>query len=175
MVSEHFRVRISLLILFMLAVFLIGCSQKNYFPDGHEATQSHIENHEQNKVHLHSGFQIYIDDKLIDLSVPKYQLRHNFIHVEDGIGDVVHVHERAIDMGFFMQTLGIKFDRNCIKIPDEGNFCTDEDQEISFYVNGEPNSEFERYVMKDKDRVLISYGKGNIDSQIEELDKVTII
>src|SRR3989338_256150 len=43
-------------------------------------------------VHYHADIAIYLDGEKLDLSQQKYQLKAKQVHVEDGRGDVVHVH-----------------------------------------------------------------------------------
>lgn len=104
--------------------------------------------------------------KAIDFSPPLYQLRDKSVHVEHGIGEEVHVHKQGITIGDFFETLDISFNKSCIIIPVEGSFC---DEDLKFYVNNRENSEFENYKIKDLDRILISYGKGDIKSQLESV------
>ena len=101
-----------------------------------------------------------------------YQLKAKSVHVEDSIGDVVHVHRKGVTMGEFFETLGIKFNETCIIIPAEGSYCNTDDKKLSFYVNSKSNDEFGSYEMKDKDKLLVSYGYGEIERQ---LDAVNIV
>lgn len=158
------------LILFVI-VFISGCSSTTILSDGHEATSEHLEEHET-KFHIHADFKVYIDDKEIDFSVLMYQLRNKSVHVENGIGDVVHIHKKGITMGAFFETLDIKFNKTCIILPIEGSYCTTDDKKLIFYVNGIENDEFGDYEMKDLDMILISYGKGDIERQLESITDI---
>ena len=163
-----------LLFLFIIALFsIVGCSSTTVLPDGHEAKSEH--DHEQaDEVHLHAAFIVYINDEQIDFSLPIYQLKDQAVHVEDGIGDVVHVHEKGITMGFFFETLNVKFNRTCISIPIHGPFCSTNNQKLSFYVNSKQNYEFENYEIRELDKILITYGIGDINNQLENVNHITI-
>lgn len=126
------------------------------------------ENFEQ-KVHIHADFKVYINDNIIDFSQPMYQLRDKYIHVEDNIGDVVHVHKADVTISDFFETLDIKFNNKCITIPIEGSFCNDDNLQLRFFVNNEENSEFEKYEMKNFDKILISYGEGDLTKQLDSI------
>ncbi len=163
---------IFLILFFILIVLISGCSSKTMLSDGHEATSEHLEEHEhenEEEVHIHSDFKVYINDKAIDFSVPMYQLQAKSVHVEDGIGDIVHVHKKGITMGDFLKTLDIKFNKTCITIPLEGSYCNTADKKLSFYVNNIENDEFNNYEIKDLDKILVSYGKGDIKKQLESI------
>ena len=155
------------LILFFIFVILIsGCSSTEILSDGHEATSEHLEEHEE-EVHIHADFKVYVNDEAIDFSVPKYQLQAKEVHMEYGIGEEIHVHKEGITIGYFFETLGIEFDKDCIVIED--SYCSEDDKKLGFYVNGIENDEFESYEIKDLDKILISYGEGDIKEQLESI------
>ena len=163
-----------LLFLFIIALFsIVGCSSTTVLPDGHKATSEH-DNEHADEVHLHAAFMVYINDEQIDFSLPIYQLKDQAVHLEDGIGDIIHVHDKGITMDFFFETLKVKFNRTCISIPIHGPFCNTDDQKLSFYVNNKSNYEFENYEIRELDRILITYGTGDIDKQLENANQITM-
>ncbi len=79
------------------------------------------------EIHLHAGFQVYIDGKLQDYSDSKYMdlepcttLGHEVkeddqkerAHLHDNVGDVVHVHREGAVWGDLFKNIGVAFDRN---------------------------------------------------------------
>ena len=112
----------NLLILSLIVVVLIsGCTAK--LEDGHRATDEHLEEHEhKEEFHVHADFKVYINDEVVDFSVPQYQLQATEVHLEYGIGEEIHVHQEGITMGHFFETLGIEFDNECIVIED--SYCS---------------------------------------------------
>ena len=122
--------------------------------------------------HIHADIKVYINGKSIDFSQPKYQLAARFIHFEEGIGDVVHVHATGHTMGHLFKSLELDFDNNCI-VAGNNDYCNEGNRKLRFYVNGNPNSEYDNYEIKDLDRILVSYGT---ESEIEiqrQLDSIT--
>ncbi len=161
------KMRNIFLILFLIFMILAGgCSSTKILDDGHEAADEHLEEHEKDKIHIHADFKVYINDKAIDFSVMMYQLRDKAVHIEDGIGEAIHVHKRGITTGDFLETLGIRFNKTCIIIPIEGYYCSKDNKKLRFYVNSVENNEFGNYEIKNLDRILISYGKGDIEKQL---------
>ena len=149
-------------------IFIItGCSSGSILSGGPEASQERLDWHEQ-EVHLHADFKVYINDTQVDLSVPQYQLRHKSVHLEHGIGDYVHVHASDITMGYFFETMDLRFNKTCIIIPGDGQYCSTDNKMLSFYVNGTENDEFAKYEIKDSDNILITYG--DIKRQLEEIN-----
>lgn len=156
----------NIFLFFIFIIFISGCSSTTILPDGHKATPEHLKEHQ---FHIHANFKVYIDDNIIDFSILIYQLRSKSVHVEDEIGDVIHVHKEGITIGDFFKTLDIKFNNTCIIIPMEDPYCNTNDKKLSFYVNNIENDEFENYEIKDLDKILISYGKGDIKKQLESI------
>ena len=122
--------------------------------------------------HIHSDVKVYVNGNAIDFSQRKYQLASRFIHFEEGIGDVVHVHATGMTLGHLFKSLGGDINNNCITI-DKQTSCNENSKTLKFYVNGQKNNEFANRVIKDIDKYLISYGNEN-DAEIQkQLSSVT--
>ncbi|MBI2658299.1 hypothetical protein HYX08_06435 [Candidatus Woesearchaeota archaeon] len=122
--------------------------------------------------HDHADVKVYINGQAMDFSQRKYQLTARFIHFEDGIGDVIHVHATGLTVGHLFKSLGMDFSNNCIAVEGQSN-CNEEDKKLKFYVNGQKSNEFDSRVIKDLDKYLISYGNEN-DAEIQkQLDSIT--
>lgn len=156
------------LVLFFIVVVLIGGCTSTRLSDDHKATDDYLEEQEK-AFHIHADFKAYIDDKAVDFSVPMYQLRDKYVHVEDGVGELIHIHKKGITIGNFFETLDIGFNKTCLIIPMRGSYCNTDDKKLSFYVNGIENNEFDSYEIKDLDRILVSYGEGGIKDQLESV------
>jgi hypothetical protein len=123
--------------------------------------------------HDHADFKVYIQGQPIDFSQPKYQLQHSNVHVEGGDGDVIHMHAARITIGAFFDTLRIRFNSTCFVLDTGQAVCNDATNTLKFYVNGQPNNEFDRYVLRHLDRILVSYGN-ETDAELQaQLDSVT--
>lgn len=153
---------------FIVVILSSGCSPAERMDNGHEGISERLEEQEE-KVHIHAYFKVYINSNKIDFSVPMYQLKDKSVHVEDGIGELVHVHKEGITIGDFLNTLDIGFDKKCIVISGEDSYCSEDDKKIRFYVNGIENDEFEDYEIRNLDKILVSYGGGDIEKQLESV------
>lgn len=123
-------------------------------------------------IHTHADVKVYINGKSIDFSQKKYQLATSYIHFEDGLGDVVHIHATGLTMGHLFKSLNGDFNNNCLTLESQTN-CNDGNKRLKFYVNGKQNNEFGYYVMQDLDKILVSYGTEN-DLEIQkQLKSVT--
>ncbi len=161
------------LVLFFIFTVLIGGCASTRLSDDPKATDDYLEEQEK-AFHIHADFRVYIDDKAIDFSVPMYQLKDKSVHVEDGVGELIHVHKEGVTIGYFFETLGIEFNKTCITIPIEGQYCNADNKKLGFYVNDIENNEFEGYEIKGLDRILVSYGVGDINSQLESVTNLAL-
>lgn len=139
---------------FILALFVGGCSEPQRHPN-EEAT-----------FHIHADFKVYINGEAVDFSLPAYQLRDKYVHVEDGVGELIHVHKKGATIGYFFETLDIEFNDTCFVTPAEGAHCNEGNKRLRFYVNGIENNEFGNYEIQNSDKILISFGDGDIDKQL---------
>ncbi|MDP3765607.1 MAG: hypothetical protein Q8R04_03775 [Nanoarchaeota archaeon] len=122
--------------------------------------------------HIHADVKVYINGQSIDFSQHKYQLATSYIHFEDGLGDVVHVHATGMTIGHLFKPLRMDFNDNCIVFEGK-SYCNDADKKLRFYVNGQPNNEFANRVIKDLDKYLISYGNENESEIQRQLSSIT--
>ena len=123
--------------------------------------------------HEHASVLVRIFGDKFDFSVPAYQVKSPWIHFEAGDGNTVHRHSSGVALGYLFQSLKIKLTDQCYGFPDGRQFCTNENYSLKFYINHAPVPSITDYVIKNNDRILISYGnetKTQIDAQLEELD-----
>lgn len=125
-----------------------------------------------NSQHIHADVKVYINGQAIDFSQRKYQLASSYIHFEEGIGNVIHVHATGMTIGHLFKSLRGDINNNCITLEGQ-SYCNDSNKKLRFYVNGQLNNEFDNHIIKDLDKYLVSYGNEN-DSEIkQQLSSVT--
>lgn len=115
------------------------------------------------KVHEHADFAVYLDGKKFDFTLPKYQSSkenplNEDAHLHDGNGEVTHKHRKGVTLGYFFNTIGMKFDNQCFATDDGKQYCNTIDKKLKMYVNGKENTQFGDYEFTDLDRILITYG-----------------
>jgi len=127
--------------------------------------------------HEHIALLIFINGNVLDLSKPEYMIRSKPVHIENLDGIVIHKHATGITIGHFLETLGISFDKSCF-VDDKGNsYCNNDDKNLKFYVNEKLNNDFNNYVIRENDRVLITYGTEDedaINGQLNFLNNIKI-
>ncbi|MBI3036038.1 hypothetical protein HYY71_06995 [Candidatus Woesearchaeota archaeon] len=122
--------------------------------------------------HLHADVKVYINGQSIDFSQRKYQLASSFLHFEEGIGDVIHTHATGLTIGHLLRSLGMDFNNNCI-VFEKKDYCNENGKRLKFYVNGQPNNEFDNKVIRNLDKYLISYGSETDSETQKQLSSVT--
>lgn len=123
--------------------------------------------------HIHQDVKVYLDGTQLSLSQQKYQVRTPQVHVEGGDGDVIHVHATGVPIEMFFDSLDMSFSSECFKADNGNNYCNNGNRTLKFYVNGVPNSEFEKYQLRDLDKILVSYGFESDAAIAQQLASIT--
>lgn len=123
--------------------------------------------------HLHADFKVYVEGRALDFSLPKYQVRSQLVHVENGDGDVLHTHAAGVTLGDFFKTLGTKFEKGCFVLDTGERFCNQDGKKLRFYVNGQPNEDYGSHVVRNLEKYLITYGAENEAEIKRQLATVT--
>jgi len=114
----------------------------------------------RNGIHWHANLGITMNGAPI--GIPRdigIGVTHKFIHTHEADG-VIHmefpglVRQDDIQLGKFFEAWGKPFNQACIL-----ETCSQPGGTIKMLVNSEPNTEFDRYLMNDKDNITISYEK----------------
>lgn len=114
-------------------------------------------------VHWHFGLSLVLNDKKIDLSLPKYQSTDEvkldeMAHLHDGNGSIVHVHQTGVTLERFFKSIGMDMTSGCFTTDTGEKLCNTNTKEIAVYVNGEKEPRGSTYEPQDLDRILVIYG-----------------
>ena len=123
--------------------------------------------------HEHASLLVRIFGDQFDFAVPSYQIKSSWIHFEESDGTTIHRHSSGVNLAYLFDSLNIGIDEECFNFPDGRQFCTNEDYSIKYFINHEMVDDIRDYVIKDEDRILISYGSESqeeIEEQLLELD-----
>jgi protein-disulfide isomerase len=132
-----------------------------------------VANTEPTAVHWHFDLKTVINGKEIDFSQSKYQstetdVKAEFVHLHDGNGKVVHIHQSGVSLQDFFQSIGMDITTGCFTTDTKETLCSTNTKTLSVYVNGEKEPRAGEYEPKDLDRILIVYGPKN-DASISQL------
>ena len=133
--------------------------------------------------HAHAAIAVFVDDEKLNFSLPQFQLTSRYIHFENNNSYLIHRHATNVPLEMLFASFGMKISTDCIilnyaKSADikTNSFCTEQDQSIVFYVNGEKYySDISQYVLEHNDRILISFGDDeSISKQLAFLESLEI-
>lgn len=129
-------------------------------------------------VNIQAGILTMIYGQQFDYSSTAYQVKNAYIDFEKENGETIHMHAANVTLGFLYNSLNIGLTDNCFTFPDKRAFCTDDKYSLKFFINHHQVQDISNYVIKQNDRILISYGNENstqIDAQLAKLDSFTLI
>jgi hypothetical protein len=115
--------------------------------------------------HAHTAILVFVDGKQINFGLPQYQLSSKYIHFEGDNPYLIHKHATAVPLDMLFTSFGMKISQKCIMLNEQvvginmGRFCTEKNQSLVFYVNGEQyTSDISKYEIKHNDRILVFFG-----------------
>jgi hypothetical protein len=132
-----------------------------------------------NKVHYNANFADYINGQKEEFKNPIYYIAiaamcstnaaktpTDRAHMHSGVNNVVHVEDSAVTWGQFFQNIGWVVDPRVIRNMD-GLFMPDEQNKITFILNGKKVDGAMRLVINDQDKLLVDYGTTS-DGQLQK-------
>ena len=114
------------------------------------------------EIHWHPKLSIIIDGKKMDVSnsIGITPTKHSTTHTHDEGDGTIHIENpnpklnpETMSLGYFFNQWGKSFNKTCIL-----DKCTNIDGgEIHMYVNDKENFDFENYIFKGDDNIVIEY------------------
>ncbi len=129
-------------------------------------------------VNIRAGILTMIYGQQFDYSSAAYQVKNAYIDFEKGNGETIHMHAANVTLGFLFNSLNIGLTDKCFTFPDKRSFCTNDKYNLKFFIDHHQVQNINNYVIKDNDRILISYGNENstlINAQLAKLDSFTLM
>lgn len=128
--------------------------------------------------HEHAAFKLFINnEEPVNFGQSQYNVMSSYIHFEDNNGAIIHRHATGVDLGFLFESIKMKFDDHCITLLNGTSYCNEGDKTLKFFVNGVRNDVYGKYVLKDQDKILLTYGnetQEQIEGQLRTLDLISI-
>ncbi|MEK6951853.1 MAG: hypothetical protein AABX29_02455 [Nanoarchaeota archaeon] len=153
----------------LLIFGVYGIIQKNEIKELNVNVPENITGIPQGAIHWHPRLTIIINNeevriptniginigKIVDTYLSGMRMSPTHTHEADG---TIHLENdnpskkpETLTLGYFFYVWGKQFNSSCVF-----EYCTDKG-ELKMYVNGEENTEFENYIMKDKDDLKLEY------------------
>ncbi len=115
--------------------------------------------------HIHADFAVFLDGEQITPLPQEYFVASPYVHAETGpgAGTVIHMHATNVPLKMFFNSLGMKFNSECFETSKDNKYCNDGINTLKMFVRHsnitwEQNSEYEKYIFQDLDKILITYG-----------------
>jgi hypothetical protein len=113
---------------------------------------------------------------------------HKHLHLHDDIGTVIHRHKPGLTLGDFLDSIGLHASAGCLTLDDAQfesidpgereswaltkDLCITGKHRWRMFVNGQERPYDPAYVFQDLDKILLTYGAGDMVPQAE-LDALT--
>jgi hypothetical protein len=129
--------------------------------------------------HEHAAFLVMLDGNTLDFSQQKYQVKSPYIHVENGVGVLLHKHASQVPVGEFFRSVGMQVTDNCLLSDDGKSYCSMDGKKLRFFVNGTelPPQFVNSYILVENDRFLLYHGEDStsaVRAALEALDNILI-
>lgn len=139
------------------------------------------------QVHYHANFAVYINGQREAFKGPQYYqevavcttsgitLPQQRAHMHDNINDVIHVHDHAVTWDQFFENLGWYVGPDFVQTADGTMYKADDTNKLHILLNGQDYTDLTpitNMLIKDRDRLLISYG--NIDDATLQQEYKTV-
>ena len=90
-------------------------------------------------IHLHADFAVFVNNQRVDFAKQEFmtdekQSLSGKVHLHDLNGKIIHVHASNVTIGLFFESLGMKFDSNCVTLFNGSQFCSKEGKSLKFFV-----------------------------------------
>lgn len=128
--------------------------------------------------HAHAALLVKIFGDEFDFSSPAFQLKSSWTHFEGRDGSTIHKHATGVTIGDLFESLPVSFDEECFEFQNGRSFCTDDNYELVFFINGKQVSDIRDYEIIEDDRILISYGTETpeeLEAQLLQLENQELI
>ena len=167
---------VSIIIYSLIVLIIIGLAYSVYFykasveESGENFVVCQSEDNCIVALHVHAELNINICGKELDLPLEAgdkagthTHKERNLLHFEEKLkydnktSSILETEPIKLKSFFQYKGVNIKFSRECIANNCNGDLCNSKSGKLKFSVNGVENEEFENYVWRDKDRILIVF------------------
>ena len=119
-----------------------------------------------------ASFAIFTNGTFRIFTASMYHNLSPDVFIESSNPNIVHVKKAGITWDDFFKTLPFKLTEECLTTGTGQTFCTNSNQTLKFYINGELDSNVLDRIINAGDQLLVSYGSENeaqIQKQLERI------
>lgn len=135
-------------------------------------------------VHYHANFAVFINGKREEFKDPRYyqevaicsatsgiNIPQQRAHLHDEHNALLHVHDHATTWGQFFANIGWSVGIDFVQTDDGTMYRADDDNKLHVLINGQDYTDISsiaNMIIKDKSKLLLSYGNGTTKSLADE-------
>lgn len=120
---------------------------------------------------LKAAFGIFTNSTFRIFSDPRYLNQSDEVFMDEA--SVVTVKKEGITWNDFFKTLPMELTKDCLTTGTGQVFCSSNDEKLRFFVNGKEDPEALNKIIKEDDRLLVSFGNKSDDEIKNEIDTVS--
>ena len=153
-----------------IVIFLVILVFGSFFLLFRNSSSQNVNGIPQQPIHWHPKLKIIINGekqlipvgiginigKSMDYEISGMRMSPTHTHESDG---TIHLENNrpwqkpeTLTLGYFFKVWDKNFNSSCIF-----EYCNNENGTLTMTINGKPNYEFDKYVMHDKDKIVIEY------------------
>jgi hypothetical protein len=123
-------------------------------------------------VSIKASFAIFTNGTFRVFTASMYHNQSNDVFIESSNPNIVRVEKMGLTWNDFFKTLPMKLTRDCLTTGTGQAFCTNSNQVLRFYLNGERDQNALDRIINAADQLLVSYGtenEGQIQNQLQQV------
>ena len=99
-------------------------------------------------------------------------------HIENNDGDVLHIHATGMTLGYFLQSLGLDLNNECITTDTGNQYCNLGKATLKVYTKNQFSNwvqiyEPADYIINELDKMLVTYGSEDEEGIKKQQESVT--
>src|SRR3989344_1099656 len=119
-----------------------------------------------------AAFAIFTNGTFRVFTGSMYHNQSDKVFIESSNPNIVHIKGSDVTWDDFFKTLPFSVSRECLTTGTGQTFCTNETQTLSFYINGEQDSDALSRRITSGDRLLVSFGSESETEIREQIQRI---
>lgn len=119
-----------------------------------------------------ASFAIYTNGTFRIFTASMYHNLSDDVFIEASNPNIIKIKKTGITWYDFFSSLPFKLTHECLTTGTRETYCTNKDKALTFYLNGEKEAQILDRVIRDRDKLLITYGNESVASIKKQLEKV---
>lgn len=121
---------------------------------------------------IRAGFAIFTNGTFRIFTDPKYHRQSELVYIDAAKPNVVIVGKPGATWGDFFSSLPMSLTKECLITGTKQTFCTNEQAELQFFINGEKVDDALDREIQHGDRLLVTYGKVTPEQYAQQYNAV---